>query len=352
MASKLQKTQEIVSEESKSPEYNTLCKCYTFLLHQIELQPQEYCDLLFQEQFILPHVKEHVRNQAYVNSDKARLLLDAVIAHIENKPAEYPRFVTCVLESIGNNEDIIMHIQKVYEEECSSPSSDHSISDPSICGFVCPYCKECSIETFFSPVGCPLKREPNLFPFLDISGLNEDEKEHVMARLRFDTQDIIRAFNELIDNFKISLEERKVPVDEVVYSVVKLEALIAVDGVDMLESRDKQICENSTSFTTIFTVLIRYYMSFFNFTILEDLIAHHGSPDDKQRLFKYISDLDEFCHRSVFEVPSNIFSANQRNDRDLVVKCTDKIITMKNVRKIGERVAKILELNKACSTAT
>ena len=45
--------------------------------------------------------------------------------------------------------------------------------------FVCPYCKECSVQQFFFKEGCPKKTRSleitNLFPYLDISGLADED---------------------------------------------------------------------------------------------------------------------------------------------------------------------------------
>ena len=47
-------------------------------------------------------------------------------------------------------------------------------------------------------------------------------------------------------------------------------------------------------------------MTFFNYEILEFLIEEMGSPNDQQKLQKFLQEFKRFCRRSVFEIPANV----------------------------------------------
>ena len=97
----------------------------------------------------------------------------------------------------------------------SPPTEDHSSTDATTpgpdhkqpggsqtecqdakCAFICPYCGKCTMEQFFTGEGCFKQVETGkekkkvLFPYLDMSGLNEADRIDFEDRLQFETLEI------------------------------------------------------------------------------------------------------------------------------------------------------------------
>ena len=116
----------------------------------------------------------------------------------------------------------------------SSTITSPKTEDPqTVCqntAFVCPYCGECTMEEFFSDEGCPKHSEASakknniLFPYLDVSGLNESERNDLEYKLITETKDIKADFSEFLINMIKLLVELCVSLDIVKISVLSLEA--------------------------------------------------------------------------------------------------------------------------------
>ena len=68
-----------------------------------------------------------------------------------------------------------------------------------------------SLESYLE-AGC-LKSNSDLFPYLDISKLDEDDKEDLMHQLSQNTSDMMMSFAKLLDEICVSLEKRKISVE-------------------------------------------------------------------------------------------------------------------------------------------
>ena len=143
----------------------------------------------------------------------------------------------------------------------------------------------------------------NSIPYLDVSKLDEDDKEDLTHQLSQDTSDMIMSFANLIDEICVSLEERKVSVKRVVVRALSSGAY----GQKPLMSEDEKELKSCKTIDEVFIVL-RSHMSFFNFELLEHITASNElcSGGDRMRMYKYIRKFEAFCRRKVFEVPPGL----------------------------------------------
>ena len=218
--------------------------------------------------------------------------------------------------------------------------------------FVCKYCRRCSLKQYFSRKGC-FSKSPTIpndkvsFPYLDMSGLSEADKSDVEYRLETEAQEIIEQFANFMSDVEDSLEEAKIPLGKVKSYILNLRAFTNNLGVKVLDEEDKKEIKRAKTLSDIFIILCEY-ISFFNYHIIESIVGKYGSAKARKMLQDYIQVFNNFCQRSIFEVPEYIFSSDctsRKMARVLVFKHTetgdDRIDEIK--RMIG-KVANIFQL--------
>ncbi|XP_064389815.1 uncharacterized protein LOC135337765 isoform X3 [Halichondria panicea] len=216
--------------------------------------------------------------------------------------------------------------------------------------FVCPYCKECSPQQFFSEKGCPKKTRSlkitNLFPYLDVSGLADEDVIYLEEKLISDTRDIMIKFSNFSVYIRKSLEGQDTLNnlrDRILSSIASLKD----QNVSGFDTAHEELILATESLAKIFSILRVYnYISFLNYQIIEQLIQDHGTDDDHKRLCQYITNLNIFCQRNVFEVPWSAFpSRKSRKTAEMfALKCTEAALSLGRVRMLQDNVAKILGL--------
>ena len=205
------------------------------------------------------------------------------------------------------------------------------------------------MEKYFSEEGCPkIKQETaknkNLFPFLDMSGLDEAERIDLEARLKSETRNMIFCFASFTADVRRSLEHWQVPLKKIKVSLLSLEAFTDDIGVQVLDVEDVQKIEAAEDLSDLFLIL-RKYISFFNYHIIEYIIEQHGATKDHERLEDYKRKFQIFCKRNIFEIPQNVVASHSRTTaKVLALKCTEKVSTIKSVEGVRDKVATIFNL--------
>ena len=372
----------VLSTPIISPEYETMCECCPKLVTLIRQSPSTIGNALFARNFLAPNVRNFVNDRMVSETEKAQRLVDTMTDRIQHFPDSFNDFID-VLEKEGPwTSDMVKELRDLFrakggcvvepssdqnseESDCDSKGSPedslHSTTDQPESthrqpGFVCPNCGECTLEQFFSEKGCPKVEHKKLFPFLDWASLDEAEKIDLEQRLISDTRKMVTRFACFISILEKSLEDQGVPLEKVASRVLSLEAFTEDIGQKLLEKKDEEAIQQAKSVPKIFMVLYPY-ISFFNYEIMEHLVKHHGSPDDHKRLQEYLTAFNTFCQRSVFEVPSNVYSSKSRTDcKVFAVKCTERVATtLEGVRGVRGKIADVLGLRASslqlCSVA-
>ena len=210
------------------------------------------------------------------------------------------------------------------------------------------------MEQFFSEEGCPKlkqvstkEKKKTLFPYLDISGINEADRIDLEARLKSETKEMKLYFAKFTLKVKRSLEKLQISLIAIKDSFLSLEAFTDAIGRKALDVADAQEIKVATNLSEIFIVL-RKYISFFNYDIIKHIIEEHGAASDQTLLEEYLEKFHSFCRRSVFEVPENLFPSISRfTAKVFAVKCTEAVATMTGVEGIKEEIAKVFCLRPA-----
>ena len=198
---------------------------------------------------------------------------------------------------------------------------------------------------FFSKAGCPKAPQHNstegvsLFPYLDHSALTSEEKEVLESQLKDDTRKMVCLFAATETSFIISLSSKDIDVPTLQNYA---ENIITKMGTKEQIERLQQ----SSTISEVFYAL-QPFKSFFHYEIIENIVRVFGSPTDHQLMDEYISKFNEFCERSVFQVPPNIFHDSNPKPGDKVfhVKLTKEgEASLLDIVSVRRRVANILDI--------
>ena len=347
----------MATKQPSTPESAAFQECYVELIATVKTQPGSICDACFSKGYISPNIRDCMRIDSVTNESKAQKLIDAISDKIELNPSVFHGFME-LLKS-PSTDDMAKILQESLErytaktakhntQELLQDKGDNGSMTDANSGFECPYCKECSLETFLSDEGCPKRKDsPNkksAFPFLDIGSIDQGEKEDLEARLISETAGMVKRFADFTILIRESLEKEQVPLEKIKDSILSLDAFTEDIGVKALDIEDIRKIEAARNHTEVF-IPLRRYISFFNYQIIEHIIEHHGAADDSKLLGEYLSELEAFCKRNVFEVPRNVFSSKSRKTAKVfALKCTDRVSTLEGVQGVKRKVAKILGL--------
>ena len=183
------------------------------------------------------------------------------------------------------------------------------------------------------------------FPYLKVSGLSPEQQEGLRIRLCVESEDIVRKFGHLHSRVYESLCKRNVPVDKLVTHLLSLGAFDPVhkDSQKPVLQAFFQELQNAGSIEKVLFI-IRDYISFFNYHVIEHIVNELGTDQDRVELQNYEKEFDEYSKRRVYECPPEYGSKNDADHADLVVK-VDSVyedFTVKELKKFQYRLSRIL----------
>ena len=174
--------------------------------------------------------------------------------------------------------------------------------------FTCK-CGSCTLETY-SFRGCPEES----FPYLVTSGMSAEERQWFESRLQSETNEIIRFFDDVATATLESFRQREVSLHMISMHFTNLRPMIKPAS---------QLSISRIKWKTIEECFARLanYWSWFNTHVLEQLITHCGTEEDKRRMALYREARKGFLTRSIFSIPPNAYGAKRHeNSRKLVLK--------------------------------
>ena len=144
------------------------------------------------------------------------------------------------------------------------------------------------------------------------SELNPRDRE---AILRSSANEMKKKFASLLVDIIISFKDRGIDPQDITSCIL---ALTEYDdpaiGKPLLE-RQKEKLRRAKNVNRIFDI-VRPHMTFFNHEILEFIIEKIGSRNDKHNLQTFLDEFNDFCRRSVFEIPPNTLGHGEENAAD------------------------------------
>ena len=182
------------------------------------------------------------------------------------------------------------------------------------------------------------------FPYLDVSGLTPKQQEGLKTRLCVESEDIVHQFWYLHSRVYKSLCEQNVPVDKLVTHLLSLGAFDPVykDCQKPMLQTFYQDLQNAGNIEKVLFI-IRDYISFFNYRVIEHIVDGLGTNQDKTELQNYKKEFDQYSKRRIYECPPVYGSKSDAHYADLVVK-VDSVyeeFTVKELKNFEYRLSRI-----------
>ena len=98
----------------------------------------------------------------------------------------------------------------------------------------------------------------------------------------------------------------------------------------------------------MFSVLYSHSSRFFHYEVVERIAKKFGSKEDRQLMEEYVSKFNQFCERSVFEVPPNIFhdSDPRPGEKVFSIKFTpEEHASLGDIANVRQKLANILGID-------
>ena len=225
----------------------------------------------------------------------------------------------------------------------SSPLTERSHKTPFGCG-----CDKCTFFSFIES-GCPTPiRSASSFPYLNLSGLTREQQQDFSGRLRFESQEIMTQFQELVSATIKSFKRRHIPLDELVSHVMTfgvLDPVFSDSQLPIFRFCFKEL-KAADTIPKVFMILNDYF-SFFNYRIIEHIVKELGSKKDKAKLQRYKEDFAKYAKRRIFECPPEFGPVSDADHADIFVKLDLNYdhYTIEQVEGFRHELSKILRVS-------
>ena len=141
-----------------------------------------------------------------------------------------------------------------------------------------------------------------------------------------------------------SLHQRNVPVGRLVVHLLSLGAFdpVTKDSQKPVLQTFSQQLQNAGSIEDVL-LAIEEYFSFFNYHVIEHIVDKLGTDQDKDDLYNYKKDFDEYSKCRTYECPTVYGPTSSTDHADLVLKLDSMYekFTVKELRKFEYRLSRI-----------
>ena len=162
-----------------------------------------------------------------------------------------------------------------------------------------------------------------MFPYLNMTGMTEQQKCSLQCKLLKDTDNIMSEYSHVIHYTIKSLSDNTDVTVETLSSRVSTFGAYKPVYAQKPLLRDKlEEIEKCTTIDGVFCILLKY-CSFFNYGIIRKIVMWFGTPADKTRLEKYTEHFKQFCNRRIAECPPNVYGHKSEGQSNLVLKTED-----------------------------
>ena len=186
------------------------------------------------------------------------------------------------------------------------------------------------------------------FPYLKVTGLTPEQQEGLRIRLCVESEDIVRKFGHLHSRVYESLCKQNVPVGKLVTHLLSLGAFDPVykDSQKPVLQTFFQELRSAGSIEDVLYI-IREYISFFNYHVIEHIVNELGTDQDKVELRNYKEEFDEYSKRRVYECPPVYGSNSNADHADLVIKLDSvyEEFTVKELKNFQYRLGRVFRIS-------
>ena len=208
-------------------------------------------------------------------------------------------------------------------------------------------CGKCTLSSFIER-GCPAPlTSRSMFPYLKLGELTDEQQEDLKERLRYESQEIMMRFQELVSITIESLIGRNVSLDRLVSHVMTLGAFDPVyinPQLPIFQECRKEL-KTADSIPKIFLVLQDYF-SFFNYEIIEHIIKVLGTEQDKAELQRYKIKFNQYVKRRIYECQPRFGPESERDHPNIFVKLDSRYdnYTSAEIKRFCRKLSEILHV--------
>ena len=261
------------------------------LITALSLDPQGISRNLLAKGLIPEHTEAQVQQGSGTLCEKAAILVTTVRQVIKMSPKRFHAFLDILAEQAL--------MKDIVEELKSCIGHEHLRKDVSVQAVSTGDHKSTDNDECKSSSDVSSNSEDHTF-----SKLTLEDKAELEAQLILSADSMRKKFASLLLSVVTSFQSQGIDPRKLATAILALtEYDDPIIGKPLLE-RDKEALMKAQTVDHTFDVL-RPHMTFFNYEILEFLIEEMGSPNDKQKLQKFLQEFRRFCRRSVFEIPAN-----------------------------------------------
>ena len=228
----------------------------------------------------------------------------------------------------------------VQNDNTSTPPSEGSQKPPFGCG-----CGKCTFLSFLER-HCPTPiPSVSSFPYLNLSGLNDQQLQELQGKLQFESQEIMIQFQELVSATIKSLTRRNVSPKKLLCHVMTLGAF----GPVFKEPQVPVFChcfkelKAANAIYDIFLVLNDYF-TFFDYQLIEHIIKTLGTKEDKAKLRRYKKNFNQYAKRKIFESLPEFGPVSDADHADVFVKLDSQYDNYKvaQIERFRQKLSEIL----------
>ena len=335
-----------IQTESGSPEWHSVMECTSILIDSIKEDPDRVAAALFEKQLLSQNEYD---KEVFVTGTEStpHSKSQRIVAAVTNKIKCDSQFFEELLHVLEGRPGILIKqcAEKLLHCFKQKQSMPHGSQEKA--GFVCPYCKLCSLKTYFTS-GCPqamscdscVKPFSLSFPYLDTKHLSRKDEYLLYKKLKEDFDMIATAFVNLCQK----LSESKT----LAIMLNKVKTFLSFLPKFIGTLKEWIIVASCESVEQLLGILCRKHASFYNYELIHLIVNEYGSEDDRTEFEKYLESFRLYCTNSVFEVPYSVLRLPQpdMNDPQFALKYSvEGCIDLNQVKSICLLIADILCIN-------
>lgn len=186
--------------------------------------------------------------------------------------------------------------------------------------------------------------KPSIFlPNLRVS---KSQRTTIETKLKKESNEMNLRFGGFVKRFLRSLKSRSVSVSTLVKCLLGIKAFCSDnDHTPFFQHRYKQLKSAYTVDEVI--LIVSDYISFFNHSLLVNLVKDLGSDDDQEELDIFLTYFEMFARRGVFKMPMYMYGYTWVKTEMLIVLQTDILgesCSVKDLHDFHQRLCDVLRV--------
>lgn len=170
-------------------------------------------------------------------------------------------------------------------------------------------------------------------PHVDTTDLTETHQIIRKGRLYLEYKQICDKFTSLKSAILKSLSDRRVPVESVSRLLEGVGTFQPPQEHTSLFANQITVIKEAKKLDSLFK-FVSAYSSFFNYSLLEQVVSKLGTENDKTEMHRYKVEFAEYSKRNLFECPSYLPTTSESSQLNTLVLRVDKDYSKLSISQI------------------